>query len=705
MFAEFSNEDYFSRHLSWLAFNARVLQEAQDSRNPSIERLRFLGIFSNNQDEFFRVKVSDIKRNALLQKAAGNELAVEQYQRLLQQIEQQVLAFNTLFNQAYNDICHDLKQQGLEIIDHSMLSDFHRQWLKQYFDAQVLPYIQPLIVSKNIDFQHVIEDHITYLFVEIQCQEQRQYAAIDVPIKDSERFVLLPQEKDSKRQKIILLDDVICYALPRIFSGLFEFDKLQAYSFKITRDAEYYLSEDDIDDSILVKMSKGIKQRLHTEPVRVVRDQDMPLRMEKKLKKLLGFTNYDTTLPGSRYRNFRDFISFPNFNKPELCYQPWQPMICGDFTRFTTVFEAISDKDILLHYPYHSFNHFTEFVRQASYDPRVTSIKLNIYRVAAKSQVIGSLLDAVRNGKKVTVNVELRARFDESNNIEWSKRMTDAGIKVLFGIPSLKVHSKLCLVNRQENGEIVKYAQISTGNFNEDTAKIYTDFAYFTKKQQIAEEVNNVFRFIEHSYKQFNFDHLLLSPINQREQLERLIQNEIINAKASIPASITLKLNNLVDQRLIDKLYLASAAGVTVRLLIRGMCSLIADHPKAGNNITVISVVDRYLEHSRVMIFYANGANKVFLSSADWMTRNIEDRVEVSVPIYEDDLKQQIIDMVEFGFNDNCKARIINASQTNDYVTQDGDKARSSQQQTYLYLKALEQTKLVSEDKKSAKAK
>ncbi|WP_228445355.1 polyphosphate kinase 1 [Thalassotalea sp. HSM 43] len=694
MFAEFMSSHYFSRDLSWLSFNERVLQEAQDTSNPSIERLRFLGIFSNNQDEFFRVKVSDIKRNALLKKAEGDTTAVTQYQALVDEIQEKVLEFNIAFNKTYDDICHGLQKEGLVIIDQSQLSEFHQRWLEDYFDDKILRFIQPLIVNKNGDFKNLIEDHITYLFVEIQNQDQRQYAAIDVPVHDTDRFVLLPKEKDSNVQSIILLDDIICFVLPRIFNGLFDFDELNAFSFKITRDAEYYLSEEDIDDSILMKMSKGIKQRLHAEPVRVVRDQNMPLRMEKKLKKLLGFTSYDSTLPGSRYRNFRDFIGFPTVGKNKLCYPKWPALDCYDFTKHQTVFEAISEKDILLHYPYHKFHHFKEFVRQASYDPKVTSIKLNIYRVAANSQVIGSLLDAVRNGKKVTVNVELRARFDESNNIEWSKRMTDAGIKVLFGIPSLKVHSKLCLINRQEDGQIVKYAQISTGNFNEKTAKIYTDFAYFTKKQQIAEEVDNVFKFIEHSYRQFDFDHLLLSPINQRKHINRLIQNEIINAKASIPAQITLKLNNLVDKKLIDKLYEANNAGVKVKMLIRGMCSLIPGIKGISENIEVISVIDRYLEHSRVMIFHANGANKVYISSADWMTRNIEDRVEVSVPIYEEELKQQILDMVELGFNDNSKARIINAAQDNPYVKRGNNKKVASQQQTYLYLKALEQAKL-----------
>ena len=664
---ELTMRQYFSRDLSWLAFNKRVLQEAQDQSVPLIERLRFLGIFSNNQDEFFRVKFADLKRNALIKKAEGNLQAHDMYQQLINEIHEQVSSFNSEFNSTYEQILRELSKQGIDIVTHESLSDEHQQWLKTYFKDKVLRYIQPLIISNRMDLASCIDDHLIYLFIELQNNDKHQYAALEVPCVDSERFVLLPKSAD-QNQKIILLDDIIMFSLDSIFKGLFEFDAINAYSFKVTRDAEYIMSEQDIDDSILVKMSKGIKQRLHAEPVRVVCDQNISIRVEKKLKKLLGLTSFDQTSAGNRYRNFKDFIGFPNVGKASLRYKEWPALNCNDFSQYNTVFEAISEKDILLHYPYHKFHDFKEFVRQASFDPKVTSIKLNIYRVAERSQIIGSLLDAVKNGKKVTVNIELKARFDESNNIEWAKIMTDAGIKVLFGIPSLKVHSKLCLINRQEQGKIVKYALISTGNFNEDTAKFYTDYAYFSKKQQIAEEVDNVFKFIEHSYKQYKFNHLLISPINQRKKINELIKAEIHNAQANLPARITLKLNNLVDKDLIDKLYKANNAGVKIDLIIRGMCSLVPNLGGLSENIRVISIIDRYLEHSRVMVFHANGANITYISSADWMTRNIEDRVEVSVPIYEESLKQQILDTLALQLNDNCKARIIDQEQKNDYV-------------------------------------
>ncbi|WP_371379010.1 polyphosphate kinase 1 [Thalassotalea aquiviva] len=688
------SELYFPEELSWLAFNERVLQEAKDSNNPVLERLRFLGIFSSNQDEFFRVKVANIRRKILIKRAEGDKQTVALYRNLIAQMQQTILEQHRAFTSAYDHIKASLKEHNIEIVSQEPLSNNEQVWLKKYFLDKVLRYTQPIIVSHLVDFPDCIEDHLIYLFVEIQNNDELRYAALEVPTTETDRFVLLPKSENSKVQKIILLDDVMCFALNLIFEGLFDFTNIEAYSFKMTRDAQYSLSEQDLDDSLLLKMTKGLKQRLHAEPVRVVCDENMPSRMEKKLKKLLGFTQYDSTLPGSRYRNFKDFIAFPNVGKPALRFKKQKSLDCAAFRQHKTVWQAISEQDILLHYPYHKFHHFKEFIRQASYDPKVTSIKLNIYRVAKKSQIIGSLLDAVRNGKKVTVNVELRARFDENNNIEWAKRMTDAGIKVLLGIPSLKVHSKLCLINRQENDKIVKYGLISTGNFNEDTAKIYTDVAYFTKDPNIAEEVDNVFNFIEHSYKSFQFERLLISPINQRQKLNALVDREIEFANAGNPAKIQLKLNNLVDHQLINKLYQASNAGVEISLLIRGMCSLRPGIKGFSENITVTSIIDRYLEHARIMLFHNNANERIFISSADWMTRNIEDRVEVGFEIPCLQAKQQLKAILAMQFSDNVKARIIDQDQTNLYVgAKDNAPLCQSQAEIYRYLKNLEKQK------------
>lgn len=685
---------FYPKELSWLDFNARVLQEAKDKSCPLIERVRFLGIFSSNQDEFFRVKFANLKRHTLLQKALLNTSEHERSNDLINVIQQRVLQFNNEFTKIYQQLEVELEQHNIKFVNDRELNCEQKIWLENYFTEKVLRYIQPIIISKLIEFTQCIEDHITYLFVEMHHQGSIQYAVIEVPTADSNRFVLLPRESKDDIQHIILLDDVICFSLETIFKGFFSFDSISAYSFKITRDADYFLSDEDLDDSLLLKMSKSLKQRIHSDPVRVVVDESMPAKMEKKLTKLLGFTQYDTTLPGSRYRNFKDFIGFPKIGSKQLHHPKVKALDNQLFMKHLTVFDAISKQDLLLYYPYHKFHHFKEFIRQASFDPNVTSIKLNIYRIAKRSQIIGSLIDAVRNGKKVVVNVELKARFDETNNIEWAKRMTDAGIVVMFGIRSLKVHSKLCLINRMEQGEIVKYAQIATGNFNEDTAKIYTDYAFFTKNQEIADEVDNVFNFIEYSYKPFQFNHLLISPINQRQRLNALIDNEITNAKAGKPASMQIKVNNLVDKQLIEKLYECSKAGVKVTMLIRGMCSLVAGVKGLSENIVVISIIDRFLEHARVMIFNNNGDNKVYLSSADWMTRNIEDRVEVGVPIYCAELKKQIIDIFSIQLNDSKKARIIDAMHDNRYVTNDENEPYRSQAEIYNYLKELEKSRL-----------
>ncbi len=684
---------YYPKELSWLDFNARVLQEAQDESNPLIERVRFLGIFSSNQDEFFRVKFANLKRQTLLFKAQEDVDRQNENNKLIKQIKKRVLQFNDEFTETYAQIRTQLEKHQIVFVNEEELSSEHQIWLEKYFSEKVLRYIQPLIVSNLIDFPQCIEDHLTYLFVEMQHEDSIQYAAIEVPTTETNRFVLLPKDSKDDVQRIILLDDVICFSLASIFNGLFEFDSISAYSFKITRDAEYYLSEDDLDDSLLIKMSKSLKQRLHAEPVRVVIDETMPNKMVKKLTKLFGFTQYDSALPGGKYRNFKDFIGFPKIGGKQLHNPKVKALDNQLFCKYTTVFEAISAQDLLLYYPYHKFHHFKEFIRQASFDPRVTSIKLNIYRIAKKSQIIGSLFDAVRNGKKVVVNVELKARFDETNNIEWAKRMTNAGIKVMFGISALKVHSKLCLINREEDGKIVKYAQIATGNFNEDTAKIYTDFAFFTKNKDIAEEVDNVFNFIEYSYKPFEFNHLLISPINQRAKLNELIDNEIAHAKAGNPAKMNIKINNLVDKQLIEKLYYCSEVGVKVNLLIRGMCTLIPGVKGLSENIKVTSILDRFLEHARVMIFHNNGHEKVYISSADWMTRNIEDRVEVGVPIYCPELQKLIKKIFDFQLNDSKKARIIDNLHDNRYVLSEKDKPIRSQADIYFYLREFEKTR------------
>lgn len=680
--------EYFAKELSWLSFNERVLQEAKDKNNPIIERMRFLGIFSNNLDEFFRVRVADVKRRILLNKLPDANF--EEDEILLSEIQKKVLQLGKKFNHIHQQVLTDLNHHNIHVSRPDELSEFHLNWLKNYFHDHVLQHTSPILLNENKDFSTYINDTMTYLFVEMS-DEKSYYAMLEVPTDRVDRFIILPPEKTRRHKTIVMLDDVITYFLNDVFSSFFSYKSIAGYAIKLTRDAEYNL-DDELEAGLLDKMSKGLKQRIYAEPVRLVYDQAMPENMLKVMKKRLGVTHHDALIPGGRYRNFRDFISFPNVGRQYLENKPLPALQSSAFNKHASVFDAISEQDILLYYPYHTFNHVLEYVRQAAFDPKVTQIKVNIYRVASKSRLISSLINAAQNGKLVTVMVELKARFDEQNNIEWAKVLSSAGIKVIFGIPALKVHSKLCVVHRKEKGQIVKYAHIGTGNFHEKTAKIYTDFSLFTRHTGICEESDSVFRFIESSYKPFKFDYLMLSPINARETLLNLINNEIDHVKNNKPGKITVKINNLVDKELVDRLYLAGQIGVKIRIIVRGMCSLIPGVPKLSDNIKVISIVDRFLEHPRVMVFGNNGDEKVFISSADWMTRNLDHRVEVGVPILDVKLKRLIVDILELQFKDRTKARIIDSEQKNAYVRRGNRKKIRSQIAIYDYLKKWEHT-------------
>ncbi|TMP12152.1 polyphosphate kinase 1 [Pseudoalteromonas sp. S3178] len=678
--------EYFAKELSWLSFNERVLQEAKDKNNPIIERMRFLGIFSNNLDEFFRVRVADVKRRILLNKLPDANF--EEDEVLLSQIQKKVLQLGKKFNQIHQQILNDLTTHNIHVDRPEKLTEFHSNWLKNYFHDNVLQHISPILLDENKDYSDYINDTMTYLFVEMS-DEKSHFAMLEVPTDRVPRFIILPPEKTRRRKTIVMLDDVISYFLNDVFSNFFNFETIQGHAIKLTRDAEYNL-DDELEEGLLDKMSKGLKQRIYAEPVRLVYDEAMPESMLKVMKKRLNVTHHDALIPAGRYRNFRDFIAFPNVGRQYLENKPLPALQSTAFNKHTSVFDAITEQDVLLYYPYHTFNHLLEFVRQAAFDPVVTQIKVNIYRVASKSRLISSLINAAKNGKKVTVMVELKARFDEQNNIEWAKVLSSAGIKVIFGIPALKVHSKLCIIHRKEKNKIVKYAHIGTGNFHEKTAKIYTDFSLFTKHTGICEECDSVFKFIESSYKPFNFEYLMLSPVNARDMLLDLIDKEIQHVENGNPGKITVKINNLVDKQLVDKLYYAGRRGVKIRIIVRGMCSLISGIAKFSDNIRVISIVDRFLEHPRVMVFGNNGDDKVYISSADWMTRNLDHRVEVGVPILDARLKWLIIDILELQFKDRTKARLIDSEQKNAYVRRGNRKKIRSQIAIYDYLKKWE---------------
>ncbi|MBW3843838.1 polyphosphate kinase 1 [Aeromonas hydrophila] len=682
-----TDKQYEEKELSWLSFNERVLQEAMDKTVPLIERVRFLGIFSSNQDEFFKVRVSDVKRRILINEVHGGD---DEAKVLLRAIQQKVMALGEAFDNTYKELLIALARHNIFLVNEYQLSESIQQWLRVFFKEKVLRHIIPILLNKEVNPVKFLKDEYTYLAIEMKKNGQViQYALVEVPTDDLPRFFQLPPEGTRRKKQIIILDNVIRFCLDEIFKGFFDYDEIAAYAVKLTRDAEYDLS-DQLDLSLVDKMSDGLKQRLTAMPVRFVYEREMPAAMISFLKLKLQISSYDAIMPGGRYHNFKDFIGFPNVGRDYLENPKLPALDCRDFDGFVNAFDAITKQDILLYYPYHKFHHFTELVRQAAFDPAVSAIRINIYRVAKKSRIIHSLIDAANNGKKVTVVVELRARFDEAANIDWANILTDAGVKVVFGVPSLKIHSKLCLITRHEQGEAVRYAHIGTGNFNEKTAKIYTDFSLLTRHPDITAEVEGVFEYIEYPYRRYKFNHLLVSPINSRRQLYRLIDNELANAKAGQPSGITLKINNLVDRDLINRLYAAGQAGVPIQMIIRGMCALRPGVPGLSDNIKVISIIDRFLEHPRVMVFHNKGNPQLYISSADWMSRNIDGRIEVGTPIYDERLKQRILDILELQLSDTCKARVIDADQKNEYVKRGNRRKIRSQVAIYDYLKRIE---------------
>ena len=653
------------KEISWLSFNGRVLQEAADPSVPLLERVRFLGIYSNNQDEFFKVRVAELKRQVIINRETG---ARSNFVELLRKVQNTANQYQNTLNAIYKDLLGELAKHRIYLHDEKEITESQREWVRSFFKKNVLKHINPVIIDEDTDLISFLKDQYTYLFARMTGEDKSdvRYALIEIPTDQLPRFIRLPSDDDSVT--LMFLDNVIRIGLDAIFKGLFSYKYIEAYSIKLNRDAEYDLS-DSMDKSLLENMSESIKQRLNAMPVRFAYDAAMPESIVTFMAHKLHMSSIDSLMPGARYHNFKDFLSFPSTGEDNLENPALPGISSSQFDSAVNAFEAIAKGDILLYYPYYYFDYFTEFLRQASYDPAVTSIKINIYRVASHSRVINSLIDAANNGKSVTVVVELKARFDEANNIKWASRLTEAGVKVLFGLPTLKIHSKLCLITRKENDQLVRYAHIGTGNFNEKTAKIYTDFALFTANPELTLEVESVFEFIEYPYTRPEFRHLLVSPINARSKITAMIDREIQNAKLGREAYIHLKVNNLVDTRLIEKLYEASCAGVKIRAVIRGMCSLVPGVKDLSENIYITSIVDRFLEHPRVMIFCNDGNEELYISSADWMTRNLDYRIEVGTPILDPVLRARIRKIIELQENDNRKARVIDEEQKNVYVS------------------------------------
>ncbi|MBA0216899.1 polyphosphate kinase 1 [Pectobacterium brasiliense] len=678
---------YIEKELSWLSFNERVLQEAADKSNPLIERMRFLGIYSSNLDEFYKVRFADLKRRILINEEQGLD---GNLRHLLGKIQARVLKTDQIFDSLYNELLLEMARNQIFLVNERQVSPNQQEWLRDYFRQYLRPHITPILIFDETNLVEFLKDNYTYLAVEIIRGDEISYALLEIPSDKIPRFVNLPAEAPRRRKTMILIDNILRYCLDDIFKGFFDYDALNAYSMKMTRDAEYDLVT-EMESSLLELMSSSLKQRLTAEPVRFVYQRDMPDAMVAMLQEKLGISSFDSVIPGGRYHNFKDFISFPNVGRANLVNKPLPRLRHTGFNNFRNGFDAIRERDVLLYYPYHTFEHVLELLRQASFDPNVLSIKINIYRVAKDSRIITSMIHAAHNGKKVTVVVELQARFDEEANIHWAKRLTEAGVHVIFSVPGLKIHAKLFLISRREGENIVRYAHIGTGNFNEKTARLYTDYSLLTADERITNEVRRVFNFIENPYRPVSFEHLLVSPQNSRDKLYQLIDTEIENALANRDAGITLKVNNLVDKGLAEKLYQASSAGVKINLLVRGMCSLIPNLPGISENIQVISILDRYLEHDRVYVFNNGGDKKVYLSSADWMTRNIDYRIEVAVEILDPILKNRVLETLDILFSDTVKARVIDKESSNRYVSRGNRRKVRAQNAIYDYIKALEQ--------------
>lgn len=680
-----SDSIFVNRELSWLAFNERVLQEAADDTVPLIERIRFLGIFSNNRDEFFRVRVATVKRMIDLGKKAKAIFGSDP-EAVMDQIQKTVLKQERQFNEVYQSIRTELGERGIYIINERQLSREQHSFVLDYFKNKVRPAMVPVMLDKTTSALS-LKDKVIYLAIKLYKKDKpkkARYAYVEIPSQVLPRFLVLPEKAGKKY--IILLDDIIRLGLADVFR-IFRFDTIEAFTFKITRDAELDI-DNDISAGWLEKMEQGLRNRKIGDPVRFVYDREMPKDMMDVLTMHLGLFEIENIIPAARYHNFKDFMDFPDIGASYLRNDALPPVKHKDLKDKISYIDVIAKKDLFLSYPYQTFNYIIDLLREAAIDPKVTSIQINLYRVAKNSKIINALINAAKNGKTVNVIVELQARFDEENNIKISNKLQDEGVNVIFGVPGLKVHSKLILITRKEGRKIRYYSHIGTGNFHEGTARIYGDHALLTANQEIGKEVAKVFEFFQKNYKRAIYRHLIVSPYNVRRKFVNFINREIRNAKNGKEAYIILKLNNLVDEQMIKKLYEASQAGVKIKMMVRGICSLIPGKKGLSENIECYSVVDRFLEHARVLVFCNNGDEEIFISSADWMTRNLDFRVEVTTPIYDPDIKKEIREILDIQFSDNVKCRIVDKNQKNRYRIPKEDETKVRSQLTlYNYFK------------------
>ncbi len=677
-------ENYINREVSWLHFNERVLQEAMDERNPIIERLKFLGIFSNNRDEFFRVRVATIKRLALVDISKRNKFG-DDPELLLKEIQEIVEEQEKKFTDTFKKIKKELEKENIVFLDENNLNVEQGEFVLRFFHDEVRPFLFPIMLS-NLESPDFLRDNTIYLALELKDssgEKDDDYAIVIVPTDDVSRFVLLP---GSDKEYLIFLDDVIRFAIGEIFNP-FGYDEIKGYTIKFTRDAELDF-DNDVSKSFIELMSESIKRRKKGLPVRFVYDEAIPESLLKKLTKKLQISEVDNTRGGSKYHNFRDFMSFPKIGSQYLINPKTITLNHTLLPRNKSILEAIKKQDILLHYPYQSFQYIVDLLREAAIDPKVKAIKMTFYRAARNSNVMDALINAARNGKYITVFLEIQARFDEEANIYWIEKLTDEGVKIIKTLPGFKVHSKLLLIRRKEEEENIYYANISTGNFNESTAKVYSDSSLLTANQKIAREINILFHLFESPYNPPKFKHLLVAPYYIRNSFISLLNKEIKFAKEGKEAWAIIKLNSITDKKIVRKLYAASKAGVKIQIICRGICILVPQVKKLSENIEVFSIVDKYLEHSRFFVF-ANGGNpKYYLASADWMVRNLDHRFEVACPIYDENLQREIMDILQIQLADNVKTRYVNLSPNNQYkVASENEPLVRSQVAIYDYLK------------------
>lgn len=677
---------YIPRDISWLSFNARVLQEANDPNVPLKQRIRFLGIFSNNLDEFFRVRVATLKRMVEFGGKKSNIHLEEDPQLILDQIQLIVLQQQNEFSRIWQNMLKELKQQKIFLVTEKMLNKEQREFVKKFFEEHVRANIIPLMVQ-SLPALPYLRDKSLYLGVVMEknlSAYNQKYALIEVPGSYIGRFVLLPSK--AGEHHIILLEDIIRYNLPFIFS-YFGYDTYKAHVFKLTKDAEIDI-DNDISTSFIQKIEKGLRNRRKGKPVRFVYDKEMDAGLLGFLIEKLDLSKKDNIIPGGRIHNFRNFMDFPDVFPKEGKRK--SALIHPALKSSLRVTDVVLQHDVMLHFPYHSFDAIIDLLREAAMDPEVVSIKITAYRLAANSKIINALVNASRNGKLVEVMLELRARFDEEANLEWKEKLEDEGIKVLVGIPSLKVHAKICVIKKRMGKKTVQYGFVSTGNLNESTAKVYSDHCLLTSSNTVMADINRIFRYLSNPKENEQHLHacktLLVSPLKMRSELDMLINKEIRSAKSGMQASIILKLNSLSDVQLIGRLYNAAAAGVQVQLIVRSIFCDLKGHKKIKQNLKAISIVDEYLEHSRIMIFKHDGKEKIFISSADWMVRNLDHRLEVAVPVKDKQIRKELIDFVNIQLSDNVKARVLDDTLQNQYVKPVGRRKIRSQAEILKYL-------------------